>query len=170
MSRILKIVVLIVVAVVLFQSCKSPTLDFEWFLFEAEGSYSAVDNKSYIKLNAWVEINQSSVNINQNSATDASHFQFASVNSWIYRVYSGEQLVFEISNFSLQQVLGHVHLNVATNQFEYAWVAIVSEDPITGDIFKGMNPDSAEVQMLIYDDSGNEYLVSNRVPFHFSRN
>lgn len=166
----IKIIVLIFVSAIFIQSCKSPSLDFEWFLFEAEGSYSVVDNKSYIKLNAWVEINQSSVNINQNNVTDASHFQFASVINWAFRVYSGDQLVFEVSDFSVRGMFGDIHLNVAKDQIEYLWVAIVSEDLLTGDIFTGLNPDSAEVQMAIYDDSGNSYSVTNKVPFSFSRN
>lgn len=169
MSKSIKIFGIIFITAFFNHSCKKPTLDFNWFLFEAMGSYSAGDNTSYIKLNAWVEINQSSVNINQNRATDATHFQVASVVNWSYRVYSGDQLVFEVTDFSFSKMFGDIHLNVATEQIDYLWVAIESELPIPGDIFSGMNPDRVEVEMSIYDNDSNAYFVSNSAPFIFSR-
>ena len=169
MLKSIKIIVIIFVTAIFIQSCKSPTLDFEWFLFEAEGSYSAVDNTSYIKLNAWVEVNQSSININQNNVTDTTHFQGASVINWRYSVFEGEQLVFVVSDSSFNRMFGDTFLNVAKEQIDYLWVAILSENPITGDIFNGMNPDRVEVEMSIYDTDRNAYFISNSVPVQFTR-
>jgi len=170
MSKITKIIIIIFLTTIFAQSCKDPSLDFEWFLFEAEGNYSTENNTSYLKLNAWVEINQSSININPSSSVDSTYFMYASVANWSYRVYSGDQLVFEITRFSIEQILGDIHLNVAIDQMDYLWVAIESENPIEGDIFNGMIPDSVEVEMIIYDDSGGSYTVKRTTPFTFSRN
>ncbi|MCK5220674.1 MAG: hypothetical protein KAR14_03770, partial [Candidatus Aminicenantes bacterium] len=65
---------------------------------------------------------------------------------------------------------GDIHLNVALDRMDYLWVAIESESPLEGDIFNGMNPDSVEVEMTIYDDGGGSYSVLNTIPFTFSRN
>lgn len=170
MLKITKIIIIIFLTVIFTQSCKDPSLDFEWFLFEAEGTYSAEDNTSFIKLNAWVEINQSSVNINPSSSVDATHFMYASIARWYYRVYSGDQLVFEITQYNIENLFGDILLNVAIDQMDYLWVAIESENPIEGDIFNGLNPDSVEVEMIILDDSGNTYSVIQTIPFTFSRN
>ncbi len=170
MLKITKIIIIIFLITIFTQSCKDPSLDFEWFLFEADGAYSAEDNTSYLRLNAWVEINQSSVNINPSSSFDPTHFMYASVTNWSYRVYSGDQLVFEITRFNIKQLFGDIHLNVALDQIDYLWVAIESESPLEGDIFSGMNPDSVEVEMLIYDDSGGNYSISRKIPFAFTRN
>lgn len=170
MLKTTKIIIAIFLAAVFTQSCKDPSLDFEWFLFEAEGAYSAEDNTSYLKLNAWVEINQSSVNMNPSSSVDATHFMYASIARWRYRVYSGDQLVFEISQYNIENLFGDILLNVALEQIDYLWVAIESEKPIEGDVFNGMNPDSVEVEMLIYDDDGNSYSILRTTPFTFSRN
>ena len=170
MLKITKIIIIIFLITIFTQSCKDPSLDFEWFLFEAEGSYSAEDNTSYLKLNAWVEINQSSVNMNPSSSFDSTYFMYASVANWSYRVYSGDQLVFEITRFNIEHLFGDIHLNVALDRMDYLWVAIESESPLEGDIFNGMNPDSVEVEMTIYDDGGGSYSVLNTIPFTFSRN
>ncbi|MEN8221617.1 MAG: hypothetical protein ABFR36_00045 [Acidobacteriota bacterium] len=170
MLKKFKIIIFIFISIFLMQSCKSPTLDFEWFLFEAEGSYSSESNTSYIKLNAWVKLNQSSININPGSATDSTHFQSASVISWIYRIYSGDQLLFEIGPNNVNLHFKNILLNVGEEQIDYLWVAIESEDPIAGDFFNGLNPDRVEVEMAIYDNDQNSYFISNSVPFIFDRN
>ncbi len=165
----LKIITIVAVSLFLMQSCKSPSLDFEWFMFDAEGSYSSKADTSYLKLNAWVELNQSSVNINPGSATDATYFQTASVTNWNFNVYSGEELLFQINDRNFSLLFKDVLLNVAEEQVDYLWVAIESEIPISGDFFHGFNPDRVEVEMSIYDDDGNVYFISNSVPFIFNR-
>ncbi len=170
MLKITKIIIVIFLITIFSQSCKDPSLDFEWFLLEAEGNYSTENNSSYLKLNSWVEINQSSVNINPSSSVDATYFMYASVVNWSYRVYSGDQLVFEVTRFSIEQLFGDILLNVATDQMDYLWVVIESETPLKGDIFNGLNPDSVEIEMTISDDSGGGYSVINTIPFTFNRN
>ena len=95
---------------------------------------------------------------------------YASIARWYYRVYSGDQLVFEITQYNIENLFGDILLNVAIDQMDYLWVAIESENPIEGDIFNGLNPDSVEVEMIILDDSGNTYSVIQTIPFTFSRN
>ncbi len=169
MLKNLKIILMVSFSLLFLQSCKSPVLDFEWYLFEAEGSYSTETDTSYLKLNAWVELNQSSVNINPGSATDATHFQAASVINWNFNVYSGEQLLFQINDRNFNLLFKDVLLNVAEEQIDYLWVSIVSEIPISGDFFHGLNPDRVEVELSIYDDDSNAYFITNSVPFVFER-
>lgn len=170
MSKNIKLIIIIFTIALFFQSCKNPVLDFEWYLFEADGNYSSENDSSYLKLNAWVEINQSSVNTNPSNPADTRHFMYASVANWSFRVYSGEQLVFEITNYNIESLFGDIFFNVAENQIDYLWVAIESETPLSGDIFNGLNPDTVEFEMTISDDAGGGYSVLKSVPFIFNRN
>lgn len=169
MSKKIKLIIIIFIAALFIQSCKSPSIDFEWVLFEADGTYSSGDSTSYLKLNAWVEINQSSVNINHANSADPSHFMYASVTDWSFRVYSGEQLVFEVTRYNIESLFGDIFFNVAENQIAYLWVTIESETPLTGDIFNDLDPDSVVFEMTIRDDDGGEYSVLTSAPFEFSR-
>lgn len=170
MSKNIKLVIFIFTIAIFLQSCKNPVLDFEWYLFEADGTYSSENDSSYLKLNAWVEINQSSVNTNPASPVDSTHFMYASVVNWNFRVYSGEQLVFQITKYNIESLFGDILLNVAENQSDYLWVAIESETPLSGDIFNGMNPDSVEFEMTMSDGEGGGYSILTSVPFIFNRN
>ena len=170
MLKKLKIVIIVSISLFLMQSCKSPSLDFEWFMFEADGSYSSDSDTSYLKLNAWAKLNQSTVNINPGSATDATHFQAASVINWNFNIYSGDELLFQINDRNISFLFKDVLLNVAEEQIDFLWVVIESEIPISGDFFHGFNPDRVEVKMSIYDSDNNAYFVENSVPFTFSRN
>jgi len=171
MLQTIKIFLIIVLSLFFIQGCKGPTLDFEWFQFDGEGSYSSDSSTSFLELNAWVKINQSSVNINPAGSNDATHFQTASVINWEFRIYAGDQLVLYISERNIQYFPGdEILLNVAEDQYDYQWVAILSENPVPGDLFNGLNPDRVEVEMSIYDSDGNGYFVSNSAPFLFNRN
>lgn len=169
MYKTIKTILLIALSLFVLQGCKTPTMDFEWFQFDAEGAYSSESGTSHIELNAWVKINQSSVNINPGSSTDATHFQSATVVNWVYTIYEGEQVVAEISDNNISLQFEEIHLNVAEDQIDYLWVAILSTNPVPGDIFNGYNPDRVEVGMSIYDSDGNAYFVTNSAPFIFNR-
>ncbi len=172
MKNTLKITkyIFILLVIIILQSCKSPSLNFEWFLFEAEGSYSSGTITSYLKLNAWVKINQSTININPASPLDTTDFTNASVDNWRFLIYEGKNLVMEVNKQNLDLNFDGIYKNVAIDRNDYLYVAIVSETPLPGDIFKGMNPDSVIVEMSLFDKSGNTYFVTNSVSFNFQRN
>ena len=155
---------------IFIQSCKDPELNFEWFLFEAQGSYSSSDDSSYLKLNAWLKINQSSVNTNPSSPLDPSHFEYASVINWRFQIFSGDQMILELTDRNIYQKFNEIHLNVAADQYDYVWVAIESQSPLPGDIFNGISPDRVQVEMSIYDTGGQAYSVVSSTSFTFDRN
>lgn len=168
-TRIIYLVIILAVAT-LSQGCKDPALDYQWFLVEGQGSYNSDSNTSGLKLNAWLKISQSSVNINPNSSADITHFQYASVASWSFRLFQGEELVFEVSSVDIGRVLGDIFINIAKDQYDYLWVAIESQVPLEGDVFNGMNPDRLEVSIGVYDDSGSGDILTGSSSFAFSRN
>lgn len=170
MLKTIKIILIISLTLFVLQGCKDPTMDFEWFQFDAEGAYSSETGTSHLELNAWVRINQSSVNMSPSNSADSTHFQSATVVNWAYTIYAGEQVVAEIASNNISLQFDEIHLNVAKDQIDYLWVAILSINPLSGDIFNGLDPDRVEVEMSIYDSDGNAYFVSNSVPFLFTRN
>ncbi len=169
MAKRLPLLVSIILLFVLASSCKNPVLNLEFYLFEAEGSYALNENVSYLKLNAWVKINQSTVNINPAYSLDPTHFVNASVKDWEFLIYEGENLIIELNNNNINTVFNNIYLNTASDQYDYLWVSVVSEELIPGDIYEGKYPDSVEVRMVVTDDNGEVYYYSKTVPFVFER-
>ncbi len=169
MLKNIKLIIIILISLFLMQNCKSPELEFEWFRLEAEGSYSSDTDTSYLKLNSWVKINQSSVNINPGNTSDSEYFQSASITRWTYRVYSGEQLLFEIAENNINLIFEDIYLSVGKEQVNYLWVTIESRNPLNGDVFNGLNPDRTEIKIEIQDDKNNTFLTENSFPLVFDR-
>lgn len=163
-------ILLILILLVFSTGCKDPLLSFEWYLFEAEGSYSAAENQSYLKLNGWVKPVQSTVNINPSYALDPSDFQLAKVSYWEYLILENETIVLRLTDGNISQVLNNIFTNVSTvEQPDYLWVIIESQIPIENDIFNGMNPDTVQLRVGINDSDGNVYVVEKSVSFNFTR-
>ena len=170
MSKNIKLIIIISISLFFIQNCKTPELEYEWFTFEAEGWYSSNTDTSYLKLISSIKINQSSVNINPANTSDSRHFQPASITGWVYRVYSGENLLFEITEYNVNVIFEDIFLSVGEEQVSYLWVTIESRSPLNGDVFNGLNPDRVEIEIEIQDNDGNTFHTENSFPFVFDRN
>ncbi|MEN8154569.1 MAG: hypothetical protein ABFR75_11165 [Acidobacteriota bacterium] len=153
-----------------FTGCKKPVIDFEWYMFEGEGSYSADTNKSYFKLDCRIKLNQSSININPSSPGSTWDFQFASINFWECLITDGESAVLLFNGETISEKMEDIYTNVSEEeQPEYLWVFAESKILVDNDIYRGYNPQKIILRVYIKDSEGNIETLEKETDFIFTR-
>ena len=155
---------------VFFTGCKDPLLDFEWLLFEGEGSYSSAENQSYVKIDSRIAINQSTVNMNPSSEWDAHHFQSAVITGWECFLFDGDNITTAFFSNHIRTVHESIFVNESfSEQLQFLWVNIESKIPLQDDIFDGKNPDKIILRIEVIDSDKQTYIFEKTADFKFTR-
>lgn len=142
-------------------SCKDSGIEFVWEGLEGSGSYSSDTNTSTLVLSGLVRYSQQRV---------SSNYLFAKLDQWLFILRDGDDMVMTVNDTNYQDLLDGLFVNISGMEEEYVYVYIETRIPMTGDIFNGRNPDSVELQMLVYDDHNNQYTLTSTAQFQFERN
>lgn len=151
----------IIIALLLFNTgCGTAEISFVWNMLAGGGSYSETNDTSSISLEGIVLIEQPNVLKNP---------LYVEIVYWVYVIREGDTDLFMIDQFNSSSVLG-TSLNISSRTYQYLWVNIESTLPYPGDMYSGNNPDNVLLYLVIRDDNGTEYELTNTTNFEFTRN
>ena len=160
----------ILLFLVFFTGCKNPVLEFEWDIFEGEGSYSSATDQSYFMLKSRIKLDQSTVNINPQSPWDTREFQSATIIFWECMLVDGEAGVLLFNGETVNERFGNIYTNISdAQQVAYLWIFIESEILIENDVYNGKNPDRIILRIRIRDSDGNYTDLEKEIDFKFTR-